>query len=80
MIYVGKMTEINQTQGAIRITVQGPSLTGFDDRIEFLPKSKINIKRDRITGEYYIYIPDWLLYRKNINWHRITEIMPISPK
>lgn len=80
MIYVGKMREINQTQGAIRITVQGPSLTGYDDRTEFLPKSVINIKRNRTTGEFYIYIPDWLLRRKQINWHRISEITPISPK
>lgn len=80
MIYVGKMKEINQTQGAIRITVQGQSLTGYDDRVEFLPKSKINIKRDKVTGEFYIYIPDWLLYKKQINWHRISEIVPILPK
>lgn len=78
MIYVGKMKEINQTQGAIKITVQGPSLTGYDDRTEYLPKSIINIKRNRTTGEFLIFIPDWLLKRKEINWYRITEIEPIT--
>ena len=78
MIYVGKMKEINQTKGAIKITVQGPSLTGFDDRTEYLPKSIINIKRNRVTGEFLIYIPHWLLEKKEINWYRISEIEPIT--
>lgn len=77
MIYVGKMKEINQTQGAVKITVQGQSLTGRDDRIEYLPKSVINIKKTKY-GEFLIFVPDWILKKKNINWNRINEIDPIS--
>ena len=75
-MYVGRMKEINQTPGAIRITLQGKSLDGRDDRIEYLPKSKINIRRDKMGG-FYIYVPEWLVEKKGINWDRITEIEPI---
>lgn len=79
MILVGRMRKINQTQGAIIITVQGESLDGRDDRIEYLPKSKINIRKSKY-GEFLIYVPDWLINRKAINWNRIEEIEPLNIK
>lgn len=77
MILVGKMSCINQTSGAIKITVQGKSLDGRDDRTEYLPKSVINIKRAKFGG-FFIFVPSWILKKKNINWHRIEEIEPIA--
>lgn len=76
MIYVGKLRTISETSSAFRITVQGPSLNGRDDRTEYLPKSVVHIKKDRF-GEILIFVPDWILNKKNINWNRINEIEPI---
>lgn len=77
MIYVGKFRTISETQNAFRITVQGPSLNGRDDRTEYIPKSVVKLKRDRF-GEVLIFVPGWILIKKDINWNRISEIEPIS--
>lgn len=80
-MYVGQMREINQTPGAIRITIQGERLDGRMDRTVYLPKSQIQIRRRKTAdGGFNIYIPDWLISKNKINWYRIQEIEPILPR
>ena len=77
-MHVGIMSEINQTPGAIKITVQGKELDGRSDRTVYLPKSQVEIKRTK-TGQFRIWIPDWLINKNHINWYRIAEIEPELP-
>lgn len=80
-MYVGQIMEINQTPGAIKITIQGEKLDGRMDRTVYLPKSQIQIRRRKSAdGGFNIYIPDWLITKNRINWNRIQEIEPISPR
>lgn len=77
-MHVGIMNEINQTPGAIKITVQGKELDGRSDRTVYLPKSQVEIRRTK-TGQFRIWIPDWLINKNKINWYRIAEIEPELP-
>lgn len=77
-MYVGIMNEINQTPGAIKITVQGRELDGRTDKTVYLPKSQVEIKKTK-TGQFRIWIPNWLIEKNQINWYRIAEIEPESP-
>ena len=79
-MYVGIMREINQTPGAVKITVEGRELDGRNDRTVYLPKSKIEIrKRKTAVGEFEIFIPKWLIEKNRIDWYRIREIEPVFP-
>ena len=74
-MFVGIINPLNETPGAIRITAQGLELTGRSDRLVYLPKSQIKIRRDKLN-RFIIYVPDWLIYKNRLNWNRITEIKP----
>lgn len=79
-MYVGIMREINQTPGAIKITVEGRELDGRSDRTVYLPKSQIEIRRKRdASGQFEIFIPKWLIHKNHIDWYRIREIEPVFP-